>query len=101
MSLLWAQDGYITGIVISYEDQTPIHGANVFSENIGAGTVSNVDGSFLLRILPKDTLDLTFSMVGFKDLHKIIAPNESMYDLGTVTMFKDTLVMHQMNYLLV
>ena len=35
LSLLWAQDGYITGILISYEDKTPIHGANVFSEKIG------------------------------------------------------------------
>ena len=52
LSLLWAQDGYITGIVISFEDQTPIHGANVFSEKIGVGTVSNVNGSFSLKILP-------------------------------------------------
>jgi len=93
LSLLWAQDGYITGIVISYEDKTPIHGVNVFSEKIGVGTVSNVDGSFSLKILSEDTLDLTFSMVGFKNLHKIIAPNKLMYDLGTITMFKDTLVM--------
>jgi len=93
LSLLWAQDGYITGIVISFEDQTPIHGANVFSEKIGVGTVSNVNGSFSLKILPEDTLDLTFSMVGFKNLHKIIVPNKLMYDLGTITMFKDTLIM--------
>ena len=46
LSLLWAQDGYITGIIVS-EDQAPIHGANIFSETLDIGTISQVDGSLL------------------------------------------------------
>ena len=79
MGLLWAQDGNITGIVLTAEDQTPIHGANIYSETLGIGTVSQVDGSFTLNKVPKDTVSLTFSMIGFKDVKTIVVINELIY----------------------
>ena len=97
MGLLWAQDGNITGIVLTAEDQTPIHGANIYSETLGIGTVSQVDGSFTLNKLPKDTVSLTFSMIGFKDVKTIVVINELIYDLGNIIMFKDTLKLDQIN----
>ena len=97
MGLLWAQDGNITGIVLTAEDQTPIHGANIYSETLGIGTVSQVDGSFTLNKLPKDTVSLTFSMIGFKDIKTIVVINELINDLGTIIMFKDTLKLDQIN----
>ena len=97
MGLLWAQDGNITGIVLTAEDQTPIHGANIYSETLGIGTVSQVDGSFTLNKLPKDTVSLTFSMIGFKDVKTIVVINELINDLGTIIMFKDTLKLDQIN----
>ena len=97
MGLLWAQDGNITGIVLTAEDQTPIHGANIYSETLGIGTVSQVDGSFTLNKLPKDTVSLTFSMIGFKDVKTIVVINELICDLGTIIMFKDTLKLDQIN----
>ena len=97
MGLLWAQDGNITGIVVTAEDQTPIHGANIYSETLGIGTVSQVDGSFTLNKLPKDTVSLTFSMIGFKDVKTIVVINELIYDLGNIIMFKDTLKLDQIN----
>jgi len=97
LGLLWAQDGNITGIVLTAEDQTPIHGANIYSETLGIGTVSQVDGSFTLKKLPKDTVSLTFSMIGFKDVKTIVVINELIYDLGNIIMFKDTLKLDQIN----
>ena len=97
MGLLWAQDGNITGIVVTAEDQTPIHGANIYSETLGIGTVSQVDGSFTLNKVPKDTVSLTFSMIGFKDVKTIVVINELIYDLGNIIMFKDTLKLDQIN----
>ena len=97
MGLLWAQDGNITGIVLTAEDQTPIHGANIYSETLGIGTVSQVDGSFTLNKVPKDTVSLTFSMIGFKDVKTIVVINELIYDLGNIIMFKDTLKLDQIN----
>ena len=55
LSLLWAQDGYITGVIVS-EDQTPIHGANIYSETLDIGTISQVDGRFTLSKVSQDKL---------------------------------------------
>ncbi|MAS77966.1 MAG: hypothetical protein CMG15_04895, partial [Candidatus Marinimicrobia bacterium] len=71
MSLLWAQDGYITGVIVS-EDQTPIHGANIFSETLDIGTISQVDGRFTLSKVSQNKLSLTISMIGFKEVKNTI-----------------------------
>ena len=60
LSLLWAQDGYITGVIVS-EDQMPIHGANIYSETLDIGTISQVDGRFTLSKVSQDKLSLTIS----------------------------------------
>ena len=91
MGLLWAQDGYVTGIVLTSEDQTPIHGANIFSEILGIGTVSQVDGSFTLNKVSQNKFSLTISMIGFKEVKNTIIMNGLSYDLGKVVMVKDTI----------
>ena len=96
LSLLWAQDGYITGVIIS-EDQTPIHGANIYSETLDIGTISQVDGSFTLSKVSQDKLSLTISMIGFKEVKNTIIMDELSYDLGKVVMVKDTLELNQID----
>ena len=97
MGLLLAQDGTITGIVLTAENQTPIHGANIFSETLGIGTVSQVDGSFTLNKVSQDKLTLTISMIGFKEVENIIIMDEISYDLGKVIMIKDTIKLDQID----
>ena len=96
LSLLWAQDGYITGVIVS-EDQTPIHGANIYSETLDIGTISQVDGSFTLSKVSQDKLSLTISMIGFKEVKNTIIMDELSYDLGKVVMVKDTLELNQID----
>ena len=97
MGLLLAQDGTITGIVLTAENQTPIHGANIFSETLGIGTVSQVDGRFTLSKVSQDKLSLTISMIGFKEVKNTIIMDELSYDLGKVVMVKDTLELNQID----
>ena len=75
LSLLWAQDGYITGIIVS-EDQAPIHGANIFSETLDIGTISQVDGGFTLNKISENKFSLTISMIGFKEVKNTIIMDE-------------------------
>ena len=96
LSLLWAQDGYITGIIVS-EDQAPIHGANIFSETLDIGTISQVDGSFTLNKISENKFSLTISMIGFKEVKNTIIMDGLSYDLGTVIMVKDTIKLNQID----
>ena len=96
LSLLWAQDGYITGIIVS-EDQAPIHGANIFSETLDIGTISQVDGSFTLNKISENKFSLTISMIGFKEVKNTIIMDGLSYDLGTVIMLKDTIKLNQID----
>ena len=98
LSLLWAQDGYITGIIVS-EDQAPIHGANIFSETLDIGTISQVDGSFTLNKISENKFSLTISMIGFKEVKNTIIMDGLSYDLGTVIMVKDTIKLNQIEQL--
>ena len=96
LSLLWAQDGYITGVIVS-EDQTPIHGANIFSETLDIGTISQVDGRFTLSKVSQNKLSLTISMIGFKEVKNTIIMDGLSYDLGKVIMVKDTIKLNQID----
>lgn len=94
---LMAQDTVVSGKVLNAEDHTPIHGANVFSSELGTGTVSQVDGQFLLKGLPLGDVELTFSMMGYKDIVKDIHIQKGVNDLGALYMISDTLKIDQVN----
>ena len=91
LGLLWSQEAYITGLIISDEDQAPIHGANIYLKKLGVGTVSQVDGRFVLENLPHGETLFTISMIGFKDINKSLVLDKNNYDLGKVSMSKDTI----------
>ena len=83
-SSLCSQEASIKGSVISERDQVPIHGSNIYIEKLSVGTVSQVDGSFILDKLPHGKFFITISMVGFKEVEKPLELNEGVYDLGRV-----------------
>ena len=70
------------------EDQTPIHGANIYLEKLDIGTVSQVGGKFKLKNLPYGEVVLKISMIGFKERNDTLILNEDDYDLGIVEIFK-------------
>ncbi len=62
---LFAQTKQITGMVSSAEDGAPIPGVSVSVKGTTTGTISNVDGEFILEV-PNNAKTLVFSFVGMK-----------------------------------
>ena len=86
-----SQEAFVIGVVVNNEDQTPIHGANIYLKKLDIGTVSQVDGQFVLDNLPYGEFSLTISMIGFKDIKKSLELNKYLNDIGMVFMSRDTI----------
>ena len=91
LGLIFAQQGTVVGTVVSDVDQTPIHGVNIYSEAFSVGSVSQVDGTFILENLPHGDISLTISMIGFKEINRSLVLQANRYDLGTIAMSRDTI----------
>ena len=91
LGLSWSQEALISGFIINDNDQTPIHGANIYFKKLGIGTVSQVDGRFVLDDLPYGEISLTISMIGYKDKEKSIVLDKTSYDLGVIYMLRETI----------
>ena len=63
---LLSNQSTITGIVVDNENQTPIHGADVYLEKLGIGTTSQVNGQFTIDQIPYGEVYIKISMIGFK-----------------------------------
>lgn len=59
-----AQEVTIRGSVADAADGSPLIGANVLVKGTSVGTITDVEGKFSLKI-PKGTLKLSFSCVGY------------------------------------
>ncbi len=60
----WSQSTVIQGIINDLETGEPLPGATIFEKLTGAGTVSNLEGKFELK-LEKLPVTLTFAYVGY------------------------------------
>ncbi len=75
---LLAQKTYtISGYVEDASSGEKLISANVYDNKSGLGTVTNVYGFFSLT-LPKDSVDLSFSYIGFQTVRKKIYLNKDM-----------------------
>ena len=91
LGLLWAQGASIKGVILNNEDQTPIHGANIYLDQLEKGTVSRVDGRFIITDLPYTQITLEISMIGFKDVSKSIKIDKENNNIGKIFMNRDTI----------
>ena len=71
----WAQLN-LQGAVYNGIDQKPLPFVNVFLANTTLGTISDEEGKFLLKNVPKGRLDLIVSCVGFETLKLTIQTTE-------------------------
>ncbi len=55
----------ISGKIINLENQEPIIGGNVYSSKLEKGTITNLDGEFLLENLPAGDLQIVVSYIGY------------------------------------
>ena len=96
-SSLFAQNKSITGTIIDKETKTPIHGVTVFSEKLGSGTSSRVDGSFILNNLSENELTIEISMIGYKKTNRVVALKSINNDIGKIYLDIDTLKFQELN----
>lgn len=69
----------ISGTIISSTDNKPIAGVSVYAEGTVAGTISNIDGSYQLRV-PAGVKYITFQFLGY-DLKKISTADYELFKL--------------------
>lgn len=71
---VWAENVNISGIVKDNEDK-PIEFGTVRISGTAIGTNTDLNGKYHLSVAEKDTIEIIFSCVGFKDVvHKLIKP---------------------------
>lgn len=89
MGLLIAQKASLTGILIDEKDQAPIQGVNIYLERDSIGTVSLVNGQFVIENIPYGKVDIKFSMIGYKKVERSFILDKISHDIGTVSMSRE------------
>lgn len=90
-NILWSQHFDISGIVLDDNKKTPLHGANIYIEEFELGSSSKVDGSFKIDKLPIGQFSIRISMMGYKDINKLLVLEKKHNDIGHIFMLRDTL----------
>ena len=75
IGLAAAQVAKVTGWVVSEEDGEPVIGATVLVKGTTQGTITDTDGKFELKDLPKEAKSLQISFIGMQTQEVTIQPN--------------------------
>ena len=73
IGLVNAQISKVTGTVISEEDGLPVVGASIVIKGTQQGTVTDLDGKFVLENVPSSAKTLMISFIGMKTQEVAIA----------------------------
>jgi len=69
----------ISGRILDSETHQALPGVNVVVNELSMGTVSALDGTYLLKNLPKGTLLISYSYVGYETVtKKVVLQNEAI-----------------------
>jgi len=87
ISMLYGQQGSITGTLLDSETSETLIAVTVQIESLGIGTTSEIDGSFVLNNIPIGNQTLTFSYLGYADVSRDVTVQAGQNtDLGTINM---------------
>lgn len=75
IGFITAQTGKVTGVVLSEEDGLPVIGASVLIKGTSVGTLTDLDGNFVLTNVAPSATTLVVSYVGMKTQEVKIKPN--------------------------
>ena len=64
-SIVSAQNGSISGVVIDKNAQTPLVGATIQLENTSLGAISDVDGKFFIEKIQPGTYNVKITLLNF------------------------------------
>ena len=70
-----AQNQKVSGVVISEEDGLPIVGATILVEGTTLGTITSIDGDFVLPKVPQSAKNIKVSYIGMQSQVVRIRPN--------------------------
>ena len=74
IGLATAQTSKVSGLVIGAEDGEPVIGASIVVKGTGMGTITDVDGKFVIENLPSSAKTLVVSYVGMTTQEVTIHP---------------------------
>ena len=74
----------VTGIVTDVKTNEPLIGVNVYIDELNKGSVTNINGEYVISNLQKGELLVKFSYVGFKTIYKKIYISENTVSLNIV-----------------
>lgn len=81
ISMLMAQSSTVTGIVKSIEDGEPIIGASILVKGTSVGTITNMEGKFVISQVSAKSKVLVVSYVGMKTMEVSIKPGEMLIEM--------------------
>lgn len=88
-SFLYAQTGFVTGVILDADSKEALIGATIKLRGTGdyaAGSMTNLDGFFNIRNVPAGTYSATVSYTGYEDmvLNDIVVKSEEKCTLDVV-----------------
>jgi len=86
-----SQEATMTGRIISSSDEQPIHGANIYIDELGLGVSSQINGNFKIDQLKNGKVEFTVSMIGFQDMSRTLRLNAGVNNIGIIYMVTDTI----------
>jgi len=72
----------LTGVVTDIKTNEPLVGVNVYIDELNKGTVTNINGEYVISNLKKGELLVKFSYVGFKTIYKKIYISKNTVSLN-------------------
>lgn len=89
ISLAIAQAVQVTGVVVSAEDDMPVVGASILVKGTSNGTITDIDGKFILKVNKGDKLEISY--IGMKS-QTVAAKNNMKVVLESDTEVLDEVV---------
>jgi TonB-dependent SusC/RagA subfamily outer membrane receptor len=78
ISLVTAQNQKVTGVVISKEDGQPVVGASILVKGTNVGSITDLDGKFVLPKVPSSAKSVVVSFIGMKTAEVALKPTLSI-----------------------
>ncbi len=86
---LSASGQIITGVVVDSKTLEPLPFANVYLNNTTIGTVTDMQGKFILKQLPTGSFDLIVSFVGYQSNRQSLTIGSTDLDIGSTKLLPD------------
>lgn len=81
--------GVVKGVILDSDSNEPVIGATIFNQDSKTGAVSNLDGSFSLKV-DQSSASLEISYIGYRSISKKINVSRET-NLGTLLMESDAI----------